>query len=116
MISKHTEYMSTTQQHTQSTLTFFNWHNLCLLYNVREGTGIWADRQNAVMKCERNIARNDTTCVHPTEVEFQHSKGMTHKDFLSHMVQYPFIVCVHGGGMDPSPKAWEALMLGMITT
>jgi hypothetical protein len=26
----------------------------------------------------------------------------------------PFIVCPHGGGQDPSPKAWEAILLGTI--
>lgn len=27
---------------------------------------------------------------------------------------YPFIICAHGGGIDPSPKAWEALCMGCI--
>lgn len=25
-----------------------------------------------------------------------------------------FLLCVHGGGLDPSPKAWEALLMGTI--
>jgi hypothetical protein len=27
---------------------------------------------------------------------------------------YPFIICAHGGGIDPCPKVWEALCLGCI--
>lgn len=26
----------------------------------------------------------------------------------------PFVLCVHGGGIDPNPKAWETLLLGSI--
>ncbi len=28
--------------------------------------------------------------------------------------RYPFIACVHGSGIEPSPKAWEAVLLGCI--
>ena len=27
---------------------------------------------------------------------------------------YPFIICPHGGGIDPCPKVWEALCIGCI--
>lgn len=27
---------------------------------------------------------------------------------------YPFVVCAHGGGIDPCPKVWEALCVGCI--
>jgi len=27
---------------------------------------------------------------------------------------YPFIICAHGGGVDPCPKIWEALIIGCI--
>ena len=27
---------------------------------------------------------------------------------------YPFIICAHGGGIDPCPKVWEALCVGCI--
>jgi len=27
---------------------------------------------------------------------------------------YPFIICAHGGGLDPCPKVWEALCVGCI--
>jgi hypothetical protein len=34
--------------------------------------------------------------------------------WLSILKRYPLIICPHGGGLDPSPKAWEALCLGCI--
>lgn len=33
---------------------------------------------------------------------------------LSNYPFFHFIACIHGGGIDPSPKAWEALMVGTI--
>jgi hypothetical protein len=35
-------------------------------------------------------------------------------DFLTVLREYPFLLCVHGGGIDPSPKAWMALLSGVI--
>eukprot|EP01034_Spumella_vulgaris_P030416 gene30416-37627_t len=37
-----------------------------------------------------------------------------HKEFVREVASYPFLLCVHGGGLDPSPKAWEAVLLGTI--
>ena len=34
--------------------------------------------------------------------------------FFDVISQYPFVMCVGGGGLDPSPKAWTALMAGCI--
>lgn len=42
-------------------------------------------------------------------------EGMRHqRDFRRLLQQFPFVICAHGGGLDPSPKAWEALCLGCI--
>jgi hypothetical protein len=35
-------------------------------------------------------------------------------DFLSEMAEHSFALCVEGGGLDPSPKAWTALLCGTI--
>lgn len=35
-------------------------------------------------------------------------------DFFGLVQSYPFMLCVHGGGIDPNPKAWDALLLGTI--
>ncbi len=43
-----------------------------------------------------------------------------HEDEISPVVLYEymgkskFCICVHGGGIDPSPKAWEAILCGAI--
>lgn len=34
--------------------------------------------------------------------------------FVAGIKEYPFLVCEHGGGIDPSPKAWMALIAGVI--
>lgn len=35
-------------------------------------------------------------------------------EFFSTLEKYPFVICVGGGGLDPSPKAWTALLAGAI--
>lgn len=37
-----------------------------------------------------------------------------HGEFLNTLRNHVFALCVHGGGIDPSPKAWEALCMGCI--
>lgn len=34
--------------------------------------------------------------------------------YLFALMDYSFLLCPHGGGLDPSPKAWEAIALGVI--
>lgn len=45
---------------------------------------------------------------------FCESKEIGVDDFFDHIKQYPFMLCVHGGGIDPNPKAWSALLAGVI--
>jgi hypothetical protein len=35
-------------------------------------------------------------------------------DFFSKIKGYPFLICNHGGGIDPSPKSWTAILAGVI--
>jgi len=35
-------------------------------------------------------------------------------NFMDEIKKYPFLVCARGGGNDPSPKAWMALIAGVI--
>jgi hypothetical protein len=35
-------------------------------------------------------------------------------EFLHLLHQHAFVICVEGGGLDPSPKAWQALLHGAI--
>tara|TARA_Y100000385_G_scaffold290617_1_gene364551 strand:- start:5191 stop:6090 length:900 start_codon:yes stop_codon:yes gene_type:complete len=37
-----------------------------------------------------------------------------HDSWYKLLQTYPFIICAHGGGIDPSPKVWEALCVGCI--
>lgn len=41
-------------------------------------------------------------------------EGISHKDFHALLNTVPFIASVKGGGLDPSPKAWEAILAGTI--
>jgi len=34
--------------------------------------------------------------------------------YFTEMGKYSFTVCAHGGGVDPCPKTWDALLLGVI--
>jgi hypothetical protein len=40
--------------------------------------------------------------------------GYCHDSWYKLLQTYPFIICAHGGGIDPSPKVWEALCVGCI--
>lgn len=35
-------------------------------------------------------------------------------DFLDLLQQHAFVICAQGGGIDPSPKAWQSLMYGAV--
>ena len=37
-----------------------------------------------------------------------------HDSFYKLLQTFPFIICAHGGGIDPCPKVWEALCVGCI--
>ena len=37
-----------------------------------------------------------------------------HLEYYQLVQQYPFVLCVHGGGLDPSPKAWGCIAHGSI--
>ena len=47
-------------------------------------------------------------------VSVDHRKGISQRVWVRLATSVPFVLCVHGGGLDPSPKAWEAIMLGTI--
>ena len=84
---------------------------LTLIYVIiRSGTGQWKDRHDVMKMCLKNLKiHNKDVCYRPIDMD---KNGVKHKEFLKLLVEYPFVACVHGGGIDPSPKAWEALLLG----
>ena len=74
---------------------------------VREGTGTWATRAKVASMC-RSIPNY---CTRPASAG---SEGVSHAEYLKLLRSLPFIACPHGGGVDPSPKAWEAILVGTI--
>lgn len=70
---------------------------------LRDGRGQWADRQHVQDLCVRNWSN---MCNSPS--------GLNTTGLWQAMQAVPFVLCAHGGGLDPSPKAWEALLLGSI--
>lgn len=80
---------------------------------VRGGSPQWNLRFEVVTMCDWESSAS--WCMRPEHTEgFEMDKGLSHKDFLAMVVSVPFIACPHGGGIDPSPKAWEALLVGAI--
>mmetsp|Transcript_24899 Transcript_24899/g.34237 ORF Transcript_24899/g.34237 Transcript_24899/m.34237 type:complete len:223 (-) Transcript_24899:43-711(-) len=77
---------------------------------VRSGTGQWATRASVIAMCEAV----PSWCYRPHQDSFDPNWGLSHKEFVEELHSVPFIVCAHGGGMDPSPKAWESVMAGTI--
>jgi hypothetical protein len=67
----------------------------------------WNDRNNALQKCEMMIKQKSTLCVRPPGHQ-RGEVGVSHAQFLRFVVKYPFVVCTHGGGIDPSPKVTKA--------
>jgi hypothetical protein len=39
---------------------------------------------------------------------------VSHARFVWSVQNSQFVMCTHGGGLDPSPKAWETLLIGSI--
>ena len=54
----------------------------------------------------RNAYSDQPHSIAPAQLDF--------KQFLSFMAGASFVVCAHGGGYDPAPKAFEALAAGSI--
>ncbi len=74
---------------------------------VRSGTGQWYTRAHVIEMCDAI----PEYCLRPSG---DMADGVQHSDFVKLVASVPFIACAHGGGMDPSPKAWEAIMYGTI--
>lgn len=73
---------------------------------TRDRRGQWYDRAQVQEMCEKH-----EWCESLPEII---QEGLNHEDFIKKMHLHPFITCVHGGGVDPSPKAFEAIHEGTI--
>jgi hypothetical protein len=82
---------------------------------IRDGRGQMATRAEVEAMCKKI-----DWCIQPFEIDVSKGdhpdadKGVSHDEYLGYLADSPFIACVHGGGIDPSPKAFEALMRGTI--
>lgn len=71
-------------------------------HRVREGSQ-WTARRNVT-----ELAR--TSWSEFCEIQ----STLPEPDFLRSLTHHSFVLCVEGGGLDPSPKAWQALLHGAI--
>jgi hypothetical protein len=69
-----------------------------------DGRKIWLDRRKVASYC--NNEWHDF-CISSGEIR----KGLEFHKYLS---KFTFVLCVHGGGIDPNPKLWQTLMAGSI--
>eukprot|EP00605_Chrysophyceae_sp_TOSAG23-4_P000955 GSChrysophyteH1.ASY1.ANO1.1055.1 assembled CDS len=72
----------------------------------RDHRGQWYDRAHVLDLC----AKHDW-CENPAVKD---NFGIPHEAFVQKLHQHAFVTCVHGGGVDPSPKAFEAIHEGTI--
>ena len=113
-----------------------------VLHRTRTGIGQWALRMQITLLCMKeypdynnkthdfrhknpynsSIEYNKThsieknpLCLLPNNTIHHDKRGGISQDIYMKLVQsVSFVLCIQGGGLDPSPKAWESLMLGTI--
>lgn len=72
-------------------------------HRVREGPQ-WELRRNITRLCRESFA--DFCTILEDEVP--------ESTFLELLQHHAFVICAEGGGLDPSPKAWQAILNGTI--
>ena len=72
-------------------------------HRVRPGDQ-WASRKRVSAMAQRHWS---SLCSILTE-------EVSEAEYLRLMSEYAFVICVEGGGYDPSPKAWQALIHGAV--
>lgn len=78
---------------------------------ARHGSSQWNDRNFMIERC-RNAS---SFCVMPEGGKHRDKDGgYPHTEFLEFLTSHAFVLCVHGGGIDPSPKAFESILAGTI--
>jgi len=80
--------------------------NLCFCaHRTRSGDGQWKDR-----------AIVDTLCITKWSefVSFYGNQDLSHSDFIDKLRNSIFCLCIHGGGYDPCPRFFEAILHGTI--
>jgi len=72
-------------------------------HRVREG-GQWELRRKLTGLCLDKFSSFTTVC----------EQELSEADFENQIRQHPFVICASGGGLDPSPKAWQSIACGSI--
>jgi len=87
------------------------------------------NRSQFVLSCHREHSSLDNFCINfqfheralvrdycnTSWKSFVHyKKDLSEEELKTQLVQSIFCICVHGGGLDPSPKAWQSLLCGSI--
>ncbi len=72
-------------------------------HRVREGPQ-WEPRRLVTNLCKNEFSRFVTVC----------DRKIDSNTFKQQVKNHPFTLCVQGGGLDPSPKAWMAIVNGSI--
>lgn len=87
-------------------------------HRTRTGKGQWAMRHRVSEMCraqqEEHLPSHVLCITPPANITRDHRKGITQGEYVQLAQHMSFILCVQGGGIDPSPKAWEAIMMGTI--
>ena len=84
--------------------------------NVRGGP--WY--QDRILAREYCVNVSSSFCSTRLDLDLpNHGKGLSpteisHAKFVWSVQNSQFVLCTHGGGLDPSPKAWESIYLGSI--
>ncbi len=93
------------------------------LVRIEESTTRLVDRPLAVLCAHRvregvqwDIRRRVTALCRDRfrELSVVVEEELPSDDFLKVLRRFPFALCVHGGGLDPSPKAWMCIANGTI--
>jgi len=74
---------------------------LCVHRLHNDGTSQWDDRKKVNNYC--------STIWAPYVQFFTYLNDL---NFKAKLLESKFVLCVHGGGLDPSPKIWQALLCG----
>ena len=81
-----------------------NANKVSFMHQLYTGNGQWADRTKVQRYCE----------LHLPDLVGVFNGNMSHEVFTQKLADLPFTICVHGGGIDPCPKAWESILIGTI--
>jgi hypothetical protein len=76
---------------------------LCVHRIHEDGTAQWNDRRKVNVYC---------STVWAPYVKFFHY--LDNVGFRNALLASKFVLCVHGGGLDPAPRIWQALLCGCV--